>query len=321
MNIAFYASPLSLRGADVALFDYAHFNEEILGNKSFIVSNGNEPNTNQESLERFNTRFGKVHFHSGIGEIDEIISRNNIEIFYAIKSGRDDGITSSIAKNCIHAVFRVHEEHGDVYAVVSEWMSREFTKGKYDYVPHIINMPNVNLHFRDHFNIPEDAIVFGRYGGFDTFDIEFAHETVVKIAKERDDIFFLFMNTDDSFLRGEKFNNIKFFAGTADLKVKTAFINTCDAMLHARIRGETFGIAIGEFSSKNKPVITFARSEEQAHYWHLKHKGIYYYDEIQLYDILTTLKKNPGYNYDAFSKEFSPEGVMEKFKNVFIDNH
>lgn len=36
---------------------------------------------------------------------------------------------------------------------------------------------------------------------------------------------------------------------------KTTFINTCDAMLWARHDGETFGLAIGEFSSKNKPVI------------------------------------------------------------------
>ena len=319
MNIGFHSNSLSLRGADVALFDYAHFNEEILGNKSFIISDGNDPQTNKDTVEKFQKRFGKVHFYNQIKEIDKIIAENNIEIFYAIKHGHNDGIVSKIAKNCIHAVFRLHEEHGDVYAVVSEWMSREYTKGKYDYVPHIINLPEVSLHFRDYLKIPDDVIVFGRYGGFDTFDIDFVNEVILEIAEERDDIYFLFMNTDDSFLKGKKYNNIKFFAGTADMKVKSTFIQTCDAMLHARIRGETFGIAIGEFSSKNKPVITFARSEEQAHYWHLKQKGIYYYSKDQLYNILTTLKKNPGYNYDAFSKEFSPETVMERFKKVFVE--
>ena len=40
-----------------------------------------------------------------------------------------------------------------------------------------------------------------------------------------------------------------------DLVEKVEFINTCDAMLWARGAGETFGLSIAEFSSKNKPVI------------------------------------------------------------------
>ncbi|MGD8782222.1 MAG: hypothetical protein PVH88_25060 [Ignavibacteria bacterium] len=320
MNIAFHSYGFSLRGCDIALFDYAYYNEELLGNKSIIIMDGNSVHKNENMLTMFKNRFGKIYFYNDVEDIDEIISQSKVEMFFLLKHGFNDGILSQKAKNCVQAVFRTLEEHGDVYAVNSEWLSRGYSKGKFDYVPRIINLPEVNLHFRDHLNIPEEAIVFGRYGGFDTFDIDFVHETVIEIAEERDDIYFLFMNTDDSFLKGKKYDNIKFFAGTADLKIKTAFIQTCDAMLHARNRGETFGVAIGEFSSKNKPVITFARSPEQAHYWHLKHKGIYYFSKEQLYDILTTLRKNPGYNYDVFSEKFSPERVMQRFKKVFIDD-
>ena len=38
MNIAFYSNQLCLRGTETALFQYAKYNEEILGNKSFIIS-------------------------------------------------------------------------------------------------------------------------------------------------------------------------------------------------------------------------------------------------------------------------------------------
>ena len=41
-----------------------------------------------------------------------------------------------------------------------------------------------------------------------------------------------------------------------DLNKKVEFISSCDAMIHARQMGETFGAAVSEFSIKNKPVIT-----------------------------------------------------------------
>ena len=42
---------------------------------------------------------------------------------------------------------------------------------------------------------------------------------------------------------------------------KEAFYRTCDAMLHARRDGETFGLAVAEFSVRNKPVITKGASK------------------------------------------------------------
>ena len=36
-------------------------------------------------------------------------------------------------------------------------------------------------------------------------------------------------------------------------------------MIHARSEGETFGLSIGEFSSKNKPVITSISTIDNAH--------------------------------------------------------
>ncbi len=319
MKIAFHTNGISIRGTEVALFDYAHFNEEILCNKSIIVANRNNQHNATEAIERFEKRFGKINWYSDLTDLNRIINSTKSDIFYAIKHGTNDGILAKGAKNCIHCVFREIEPHGDVYAVISEWMSKVVTGGQFDYVPHIVQLPDVQLHFREYLKIPADATVFGRYGGKDTFDIDFVKEVVKYIARERSNIYFIFMNTDN-FLDGESFENIKFVSGTADDKIKTAFINTCDAMLHARLRGETFGIAVGEFSIKNKPVITFARSPEQAHFWHLKEKGIYYFDDEQLYNILVNFKPNNKYNYDAFSQDFSPEKVMQKFKKVFIDS-
>ena len=41
-KIAFHSNQLCIRGTEVALFDYAHYNETILGNKSYIISDANK---------------------------------------------------------------------------------------------------------------------------------------------------------------------------------------------------------------------------------------------------------------------------------------
>ena len=66
-----------------------------------------------------------------------------------------------------------------------------------------------------------------------------------------------------------------------NLENKVKFINTCDAMIHARTEGETFGLSIGEFSIKNKPIIT-TNSGDCNHLQILKNKCILY--------------SNPSYN-------------------------
>jgi hypothetical protein len=50
-----------------------------------------------------------------------------------------------------------------------------------------------------------------------------------------------------------------------DMTFKTRFIQTCDAMLHASRSGETFGLFPGQFSIRNKPVITWAKGADPAH--------------------------------------------------------
>ena len=53
-------------------------------------------------------------------------------------------------------------------------------------------------------NIPSNEIVFGRYGGQNTFDIEFVKEEINNILKIREDITFVFLNTK-KFINHEKF--------------------------------------------------------------------------------------------------------------------
>jgi glycosyltransferase involved in cell wall biosynthesis len=177
----------------------------------------------------------------------------------------------------------------------------------------MINLPEIKENFKEFLNI-KDQLVVGWYGG-NNFEIPFAKQAVINIAHKRDDIIFLFMN-QDSFC---DVPNIIFIEGTINQEQKAAFINTCDIMIHARERGETFGLAIAEFSSKNKPIITYKLSPERHHIEILQDKGIYYSNYNELYSILDGITHNDitQKEWNCY-QEFTPKKVMKQFNNVFL---
>ena len=59
-------------------------------------------------------------------------------------------------------------------------------------VPSIVDLPDINSNLRKELGIPLSAIVFGRTGGMDTWNISFTNEVVKKVCEVRDDIFFIF---------------------------------------------------------------------------------------------------------------------------------
>jgi len=106
-----------------------------------------------------------------------------------------------------------------------------------------------------------------------------------------------------------------------DLNKKVEFINTCDSMLWARQSGETFGIAIGEFSTLNKPIIcTQVGCWDLGHVHLLGNKAIWYTNVYDLTQIL--LNFNPEIeskkDWNAY-REFTPSKVMAIFKKIYLD--
>lgn len=306
MKIAFHSNQLGIRGTEVSLYDYALGNRDILKNESIIISDANADLT---TLNKFKSQF-PVYLYNNFNEVENIIQQENIDAFYIQKAGFNDGKLVRNAKNLVHTVFKHNEPHGDVYAYISEWLSLEMSNGKFDFVPYMINLPNHNLNYRSALGL-EDKLIFGWYGG-DNFEIPFARQAVIDFAKKRNDVVFLFMNSTP--FANEP--NIYFINSTYDLDEKVAFINTCDAMVHARERGETFGLAIAEFSSKNKPIITYRDSPERNHNMVLGDKGLYYSNYQELYNLLNTFTAEPG-EYNCY-QDFTPEKVMNKFNEVFL---
>jgi hypothetical protein len=176
----------------------------------------------------------------------------------------------------------------------------------------MINLPEIEGNLRSELNIPENAIVFGRNGGYETFDLQFVKDVIREILNIRDDYYFLFQNT-------ERFINhprVLFLDTTPDMNFKVKFINTCDAHLHAREIGESFGLTCGEFSIKNKPIITWNGSFERNHIDILGDKALLYNNYEDLMNLLLTFDKNKFTDWNCY-RDYLPEPVMDKFKKLY----
>ncbi len=337
VNIAFKIDHFSIRGTECAIFSYANYNESILQNKSLIVvpkehrlrKNCHGMFLYDDSVyQKFLTRF-KIIEYSSLLHLKEILSLEKCNILYQLKSGENDGFIVESVKNVVHCVFTYNykHHHGEVYLPISPAVCCKELNEISDiipYVPHIIDLERVLGNLRQILNIPIEATVFGRHGGNDTFNIPFVHSTIYTFAKQNPSIYFLFLNTDKFC---EDLSNIIYLNANSSLEYKSQFINTCDAMIHARKEGESFGLAIAEFSIHNKPVITWKHPpnntmgievdlEHTFHHTCLGENGIYYQDSEELSKILQSFNKH--FSVNCYVK-FSPENVMKIFNEQFIN--
>ena len=308
---------MSLFGTTLALYNWAYWGREYLDIQPIIMYNSNHVANNISVIDKFKNTFNnKVFSYSNHNQIDNILSENQCEYFFMEKGGKPDGVVSTVSKNLINAisVCDTNDIHGDVFAMGSEWLSK-ITDYEIPYVPYIVTLPEGHLDLRNELNIPNDAFVFGRNGGFETFDISFVKEAIMEIIDQRKDIWFLFQCTQP-FITHER---VIYLPSSTDPDYKVKFINSCDVMLHARSVGESFGMACGEFSIKNKPVITWNQSRERSHIDILNDKGIFYNNKNDIINILLNITKKDivGKDWNAYT-DYSPEKVMKKFKEIYL---
>ncbi len=120
---------------------------------------------------------------------------------------------------------------------------------------------------RSELKISEKAFVICRHGGMQTFDLPFVHHAVFDLLAKYSatQLEFIFLGTQvfenrDKTVKSNAHPQIHHLGTNTSIEYKENFIASCDAMLHARHGGETFGLAVAEFSIRNKPVITFPGS-------------------------------------------------------------
>ena len=320
MRVAFLLEAPNIRGSGVASYDYAHFNEVLLNNESFFVFNrAHEKDFHPLGEKRISDRF-PVFYLNQIDDLDSVLTREKIDFMYTIRTGH---LEPGIPKSCnsgVHVMFQHYVPHGTVYAYVSEWLSlqaRAHLGVEVPYVPHMVHGPrSPTINLRKRLRIPQDAVVFGRYGGFTQFDLKMAQRAVAEVVAHSKHHYFLFMNTH-KFIQHPR---VFFLPANTDLQNKCSFIHACDAMLHARRLGESFGMAIAEFLYQGKPVIAWKSGNDLNHLSMLGDKGIFYQSQQQLVSILRSFlpERHIAEHYRAIADNFSAEKTMAKFQQVFL---
>lgn len=322
MNIGFFVRHFTERGTEVAIYDYAKYNEEILKNKSVIICFTQEAQqrnyfpAQRTSYEKFKNRFQII-------EIPDIrdIAKLNLSYFYTLTHGGGNDIyqfnDKEIWGNCKtikHCVFNVTAPEGDYYISISDVLNQK-SNTNIPVIPHIVSLPENEENLRKELQIPEDAVVYGRYGGFTEFNLKIAHNAITEYINSTENSYFVFMNTQKFY----EHPRIIYLDVNIDLNYKTQFINTCDAMIHARQIGETFGLSIAEFSSKNKPIIT-SNCGDLEHIQILGDKAIIYSSKEELINIFQNMKQiiNTRSDWNAY-QAYSPECVMNIFKSTIFD--
>jgi beta-1,4-mannosyl-glycoprotein beta-1,4-N-acetylglucosaminyltransferase len=324
-HIVFFVRQFSERGTEKSIYDYAHYNETILKNHSYIVcfTEAQQERAGMSkvrlSFDKFKKRF-QVFEIENMSEIKNIINKYNIDFFYTQTYGGSNDIYNfqdksvwGTCKTIKHCIFETDFPEGDFYISISEYLNKK-NNTRLPIIPYIVSMPDCANNLREELGIPKDAVVLGRYGGVCQFNIPFVHTDIRRILEEDKDIYFLFMNT----AKFCEHPRVIYLEANIDEIYKTKFINTCSAMIHARAMGETFGLAIAEFSIMNKPIITCSCGDLE-HLLILKEKAIVYNSEESLMKILKHIREilTLHTNWNCYSY-FSPENIMGIFDNTIF---
>jgi hypothetical protein len=184
------------------------------------------------------------------------------------------------------------------------------------FVPHIVHPPSTTEDLRVELGIPDDAVVFGRHGAADAFNIEFVQRAVIAAVEERREVWFIFLNTN-RFATHERVVHIPRVDDREDV---SRFVNTCDYMIHALAHGENFGLAVAEFAVAGVPVMAFLDAAHRAHF-DLLSPGLLigYRDYDDVLHSFRTLEPRVSPVPSDIATRYGTEAVMKRFASVFLD--
>lgn len=276
MLLAFVIDRFSVRGVEGTVWSYAHYNEVYLNNNSVIIVRPGACVTldsTDEARAKFCDRFAVVEVRDD-AHIDQVLRELRVDVCIVPCSGGADCFMPSSVPVIAHCVFRADAPLGTLRAAVSNWVSG----GRARVLPNMVDIADSDGggDLRAELGIPADAFVFGRYGGWEQFSVPWAAEAVAQVAAERPDVWFALMHTKPFAAPP----NVVFVPGTCDRRRKRQFLDSCDAMVHAREDGETFGCAVGEFALAGLPVVTCA-SGDMEHVMILGDKAIVCADKAE----------------------------------------
>lgn len=317
MRVAFHNPNVSIRGTFAAMVDYAVMNRNLLGNESTLLVRRSRAQPYARELPDL-TQGLPVVFYETPEELERAARDQEPDFFYEISPGQHHTLPRLACPAGVHAVFPHGGFFGERFLYISPWLARVMTSRSDRHVPFPVRRYESGESWRSALGIPKAARVFGRHGGWDTFNIPFVHRVVAEHARKFPEDHFVFLNTQPV-PGASRRNNVHYLPATTAAAEKARFLATCDAMLHARWHGETYGLAVGEFAVLGKPVITFGGSRERAHLDLLGERGLVYTDQDSLRRILKNFRPGPVWG-TGYEPHADPHAVMALFQKRFLED-
>ena len=325
MIVGFHLDEFSLRGVTVATVAYAKAWSEILGNKSILIKYDNYSNQRKEINKAWHSENLEIIRYNSNNQLDSILGSAGIEALYILCSGQKEERFSNLRVPIwIHAVFpsNIKDIHGERYACISDWLTKESFNKRIPYVPHIVNSSEVRKSkeaWREENKIKSDAIVIGSLGGRDSFDLKLAQIGLFNALQCKKNLYFIALN-HRKFINHER---ALFMPGTDIQAIKHEFINCCDAMLHGRAQGETFGLACVEFAASGKPILAWEHAPERQHLEHFCQKKLQYTTANELSKKILTLDPEEWNQAERKKtiRKFDSLKVTNLFEQVFAKPH
>jgi hypothetical protein len=314
MRVSFDAGRLSERGTAVALYDYAFYARALLGVEPVILHDASGA-VDDEQLTRFSRAFA-VRPYRSLEQRVEVLEEAHVDVAYFLKIGRALYPMSPARRTAVHEVFRFFHPHGDAYAYISSWLADAAAASRYPAVPLIVDPPKPLASLRAEFGVPADAVVAGRHGASNQFDVPFVKPAIEAALAARPDLWVMLLNTD----RFSDHQRVVHVPRAPDRQRVADFVASCDVGLNARRGGEAFGLAIAEYLAQDKPVLVWQGGRDRNHLALVDDRRMWFRTREDLTRALVAFEPRPGGG--AWRKRvepFTPEAVMQQFARVFLE--
>jgi glycosyltransferase involved in cell wall biosynthesis len=183
-------------------------------------------------------------------------------------------------------------------------------------VPLIVTGTEPQSNLRHQLEIPDDAFVLGTLSAPDQFDIPFVRRWIPKYLDSAKSNFILLPNIK-KFLDHPRALFLPRILGET---MKADYLQSLDAMLHGRLMGESFGLAVCEALNAGRPVFSWSSGRDRNHVQILRQSGWLYRDQADLDRLVSRFAaERPPVAAKAreLAGGFQPAVVSDKFVETF----
>ena len=303
-------------------------------------------------LEIWRNEFETIEY-ADRSDLQRRVQAFGADFLYQRKYGYVDDLFVEGPRLLVHVVFQVYQPHGHAYAYISSWLAEAVKKDlllrlkfeanpgmpgstlsrvvplrphhpfpvpensrSFDFVPLITQAYTPQDDLRARLGIPPDAFVLGSLSGSKQFDIPFVRQWIPTFLEMNNSNFFLGPNLEP-FIDHPRAIFLPTIIGGQN---KSDYLQAINAMIHARLTGESFGNAVCEALMAGKPVLSWLGGRDRNHVALLENSGWLYRntdDLTRLVSRLSSVETGLEAEAKALVQEFRPKPVAAQFRAVF----